>query len=149
MWRDWISKGWFDWETEGFPYWSPFYHAQSWWNFRHKHNVAFVHYADLLRNPAAEIRRIATLINIEVDESKMGGICERTSFRHMKENLDEINPLMAKHWKDQGSILINKGTNGRWREALTPEGLALYEAAAARSLTPDCRRWLEEGGAPS
>jgi aryl sulfotransferase len=40
-----------------------------------------------------------------------------------------------------------KGTNDRWRDVLTVDDLALYEAAATRTLTPDLRRWLERGAA--
>ncbi len=38
-----------------------------------------------------------------------------------------------------------KDTNGRWREVLSADELALYDQAAKRELTPDCRRWLENG----
>jgi aryl sulfotransferase len=37
-----------------------------------------------------------------------------------------------------------KGTNGRWRDVLTEDDLALYETAASK-LEPELRRWLESG----
>ena len=40
-----------------------------------------------------------------------------------------------------------KGQNERWREILTDDDLALYEAAKTRVLSPDCAAWLENGGA--
>ena len=40
---------------------------------------------------------------------------------------------------------MNKGTNGRWKNVLSPEDLSLYEDAVARVLSPDCRQWLENG----
>jgi len=40
-----------------------------------------------------------------------------------------------------------KGTNNRWREVLNADELALYDAAAKRELTPECRRWMENGSA--
>ena len=42
---------------------------------------------------------------------------------------------------------LYKGTNDRWRDVLTTDDLALYEAAAARTLAPELRRWLEGGAA--
>jgi aryl sulfotransferase len=42
---------------------------------------------------------------------------------------------------------LYKGTNDRWRDVLTADDLALYEAAAARTLTPELKRWLEGGAA--
>ena len=40
---------------------------------------------------------------------------------------------------------MNKGTNGRWRDVLTEQELAEYDAACEKALTPDCRAWLEHG----
>lgn len=33
--RLWISRSWFEWEQDGFSFWSLFYHVRSWWDFRH------------------------------------------------------------------------------------------------------------------
>jgi hypothetical protein len=38
-----------------------------------------------------------------------------------------------------------KGTNGRWREVLTPVELDAYEKRAAEQLPPDAANWLERG----
>ena len=48
--------------------------------------------------------------------------------------------------KAGAKTFLYKGTNGRWRDILSAEELKLYEAACERALTPDCRRWLEQGG---
>jgi hypothetical protein len=42
-------------------------------------------------------------------------------------------------------VSFYKGTNGRWRDILSAEELALYDQAAKRELTLDCRQWLENG----
>ena len=39
---------------------------------------------------------------------------------------------------------LYKGTNGRWRDVLTDDDLALYDQAAA-TLDPELRAWLEGG----
>ena len=48
-------------------------------------------------------------------------------------------------FKDGAKSFFYKGTNGRWRDVLSEEELALYDQAAKRVLTPDCRQWLENG----
>ena len=48
MWRQWISRGGFAWEQDGWPFWSHLHHAQSWWDWRHLPNVLLVHFNDLL-----------------------------------------------------------------------------------------------------
>ncbi len=50
-------------------------------------------------------------------------------------------------WKDGANAFFNKATNGRWRDVLTADDLALYEAAMAKTLPADCVRWLENGDA--
>ena len=50
-------------------------------------------------------------------------------------------------WHGGAQTFIHKGTNGRWKDVLTTEELAQYEAAMAKTLPPDCARWLENGGA--
>ena len=55
LWKTWVRGGWFEWEKEGYPYWSSSHHAQTWWDFRHLPNILFVHFADLLaKRPVAE-----------------------------------------------------------------------------------------------
>ena len=56
------------------------------------------------------------------------------------------DPLMNMAFVEGAKTFIHKGTNGRWRNVLTPEGIALADTVAARELTPDCARWLREGG---
>jgi aryl sulfotransferase len=48
-------------------------------------------------------------------------------------------------FREGAASFFYKGTNGRWHEVLSAEELELYEGAAKRELTPDCRQWLENG----
>lgn len=49
---------------------------------------------------------------------------------------------MAQWFEGGSDTFFFKGTNGRWRDVLTAEDLALYEKAVER-LEPDLRQWLE------
>lgn len=146
LWQAWINRGWFDWETDGFPYWSHLHHIQSWWDYRHMPNICFVHFADLLRDPEGEIRRLANYLEIELDEDELPGILQRISFGGMKKNFTNIMPEADMIWRGGGKTFMNKGTNGRWRDVLSEADLKLYGAAVARELTSDCAEWLEHGG---
>ncbi|MEO8392637.1 MAG: sulfotransferase domain-containing protein [Chloroflexota bacterium] len=145
FWQGWITRGWFDWESEGYPYWSNFHHVQSWWNYRHLPNILLVHYNDLLTDLSGEIRRIANYLEIEVAPEMLVSIAEAVGFESMKSNAEKIIPGAEFSWEGGAKTFINKGTNGRWREVLTEDDLKLYEAAVARELTPDCATWLEHG----
>ncbi len=144
--RAWCTRGTFAWERDGYPYWSHFFHFQSWWDFRHLPNIYLMHFGDLLRDPAGEVRRLATYLGIVIDEAQFPGVLERISFASMRENFANIEPMAHVIWKEGGNTFMNKGTNGRWREVLGPEELALYDAAVKKALTPDAAAWLEHGG---
>ncbi|MCI0840805.1 MAG: hypothetical protein J4N64_03455, partial [Chloroflexi bacterium] len=53
--------------------------------------------------------------------------------------------VAGRAFKGGAQTFMNKGTNGRWKNVLSPEDLSLYEDAVARILSPDCRQWLENG----
>ncbi len=58
----------------------------------------------------------------------------------------QSDPRVRLFLEGGAKTFFNQGTNGRWREILSAEELALYDGAAKRELTADCRRWLEDGG---
>jgi len=146
LWRGWMTRGWFDWETEGYPFWSNLHHVQSWWDFRHLPNILFVHYADLLASLESEIRRVARFLEIDVPENAWPAIVHNCTFAEMKATGENSDARYRLFLEDGAKTFFHKGTNGRWREILSDEELALYDAAAKRELTAECRRWLENGG---
>jgi aryl sulfotransferase len=48
-------------------------------------------------------------------------------------------------WNGGAKTFINKGTNGRWRDVLTADEIAAYDAKALAELGADCARWLASG----
>lgn len=145
FWEDWINRSYFEWESDGFPYWSHLHHAQSWWDYRHLNNIELFHYGDMLSDPEREIRRLAGYLDVEIDEEKLPGIVKRTSFDDMKANFDNIMPEAKMVWKGGGDTFMNKGTNGRWRNVLTEQELSRYSEVVGSTLSPDCATWLENG----
>jgi aryl sulfotransferase len=147
LFQDWITRGWFDWESDGWPYWSMLHHALTWWRYRHLPNILCVHYADLLADLEAEVRRIATFLDIERPESAFAEIAEACRFDTAKKNAERITGDMSWGFKGGTETFFHKGTNGRWKQLLTEADLGLYHEAMAK-LPADLTRWLEEGGPP-
>lgn len=145
FWRHWVSRGWFEGESDGWPFWSHLSNVQSWWDFRHVPNILLLHYADLVEDTEREARRIARFLGIDVPESRWPEIVERVSLPAMRRKGELYAPGGGQFWKGGAGTFLHKGTNGRWREVLTDAELAQYDAACARALTPACRAWLEHG----
>ena len=147
FWRVWITCGWFEWESEGYPFWSNMRHVQTWWNFRYLPNILFVHYNHLKADPAGQIQRLARFLEIPLAEDALPGLIESTSLDAMRQQAlaGEADRKAPSTFKEGARTFFYKGTNERWKEALTVSDLVLYERAAGHELTPECRAWLEEG----
>jgi len=144
LWPRWISEGWFDWEPDGWPYWSHHHHLATWWAARDLPNVMFVHYGDLLTDIDAEMRRIAAFLDIEVDEEAWPEILRVVRIESMREDAQRDGDPASMTFERGAASFFYKGTNGRWRDTLTDDDLALYENAAS-TLDPNLRSWLEGG----
>ena len=147
FWRNWMTRGWFAWESEGYPYWGNLHHTKTWWPHRGRDNILFVHFNDLLANLGGEVRRIARFLEMEHTDEQIAGVAHAVTFATMKEKADQLLPRAAGVWNGGARTFIFKGTNGRWKDVLAPDELALYTEAVARVLTPDCAAWLEQGRA--
>jgi aryl sulfotransferase len=143
VWHDWITRGWFGWEEEGYPFWGNLHHVQSWWNYRHLDNILFVHYNDLLANPSNQVKRIAAFLDIEVPESALPGLLDTLSLEAMRNEAVRNQPGMSRIWTEGARTFFFKGTNERWKDVLSADELSLHEEATTRELTPECRAWLE------
>jgi aryl sulfotransferase len=92
------------------------------------------------------MRRVATFLDIPVDEAKFPQMLEYCSFDYMKANATKSVPLGGAFWDAGAQVFIHKGQNGRWREVMSAEDCQAYEAHTLSELSPDCARWLSEGG---
>jgi aryl sulfotransferase len=106
FWRIWISRGWFNWQSEGYPFWGVMYHADSWWRFRGLPNIMLVHYNDLLLDLAAGIQKVAAFLDIDAPDGLINNAVIASSFRQMKKNHDKIWKNADKTWKNGGDTFF-------------------------------------------
>ncbi|HET9771948.1 MAG TPA: sulfotransferase domain-containing protein [Acidimicrobiia bacterium] len=144
LWSQWATRGSFEWESDGWPFWSHHYHAGAWWPHRHRENVLLVHYNDLQADLDGEMRRVAGHLGIPLDEAAWPELVDAARFESMKSSGRELLGPMDRFAGGPDAFLY-KGSNGRWRDALTEDDLVLYDKMAAR-LDPGLRDWLEGKG---
>ena len=147
--RAWISKGSFPWEQDGWPFWSVLHHASTFWAYRDLPNIHLAHYGDLKRDLDGEMRRIARILDIEVEEALWPTLVEAAGFDSMKERADMLAPEVDLQAWSENKRFFNKGTSGQWRDVLTERELALYGRAVEERLDPALAKWLENGGSSS
>ena len=132
-----------DWlERDGHPFWPFWENVRSWWAMRALPNVSLLHFAELKTDLPRQIRRIAHLLDIAIDESRFATIVEHCSFDWMKANATRSVPLGGAFWDGGAETFIHKGTNGRWRDQLTSTDVERYEARARAELGDECAIWL-------
>jgi aryl sulfotransferase len=136
--RDWMDH-------DGHPFWPFWENVRTWWEARHLPNILFVHFANLKRDMQGEMRRIAEFLDVPIDEERWQETVEYCSFDWMKANASKSVPLGGAFWDAGAQVFINRGTNGRWADTLTPEAVAEYEARALAELGPEAAYWLATG----
>jgi len=130
-------------ERDGQPFWPYWENVRGWWAIRELPNVMLVHFAELKADLPGMVRRIAEFLEIEVEPSRWPVILEHCGFDWMKAHAAQAAPLGGVFWDGGAGTFIHKGTNGRWRDVLTAEDCARYEATARRELGEECAAWLE------
>jgi len=142
---EWISKGGFPWEHDGWPFWSHLNHADTFWQVRERENVLHVHFQDLLDDLDGEMRRVSEFLSIPVDEAVWPELLRGVGFDAMKSNAEAMAPAAGRGlWKDTKNF-FHKGTNRRWEGVLSEAQVAAYRALSARRLSPELDAWLARG----
>jgi aryl sulfotransferase len=142
-----VHRYFLDWlERDGHPFWPFWENIASWWAVRDLPNVMLLHFSELKADLPGQIRRIAGFLDIAIDETRFAAIVEHCGFDYMKANATKSVPLGGAFWDGGAETFVNKGTNGRWRDILTPEDNARYEAMARAQLGDDCAAWLKGHG---
>ena len=121
--------------------------VQEFWDIRRLPNVLLVHYANLKADFRREVLRIADFLRIEVSDELWPKIVRHCSMEHMRKLGSKVE-LLVTIFDGGAENFINKGTNGRWKDVLTPDEIAKADRVAAQNLTPDCAHWLKTGELP-
>jgi aryl sulfotransferase len=133
-------------EQDGYPFWPIWSHLESWWQARLLPNVLLVHFNNLKADMPGEIRRIAAFLDVEIKDAAWPNILEHASFDWMRAAAAAVPCKMVHDIIEDGlGAFVHKGTNGRWKDVLLPEEVALADRLAAEHLSPDCAHWLKTG----
>lgn len=117
----------------------------TYWRERARPNLLLVHYDDLKRDLAGEMRRISEFLEIDTPEALMPRLVEAASFDSMKRDGDALFPKLKMAFDRGADRFINRGVSGRWRNYITPENVERYETIARRSVSESLAKWLERG----
>ena len=146
LWKGWITQGWFDWESEGFPWWGNMHHIKTWWDLRHEPNVMFLHFNDLKNDLTGEVRRLADFAGFDINDEQLKAVVEGCSIDAMRKDAVDAGDPLAGFFKDGARGFFFKGTNNRWRDVLSAEEISWYEETRDKVLSKAAATWIESGG---
>ena len=122
------------------------HHLDTFWQARSRPNVALFHYSDLSADLEGEMRRLAGVLGVTVDEDSWPGLVEAAGFANMKAHAEDMAPQVKVDgfWKDT-TAFFHTGGGGQWRGFFGPGDDERYRARVAALVDPDLARWVHGG----
>jgi hypothetical protein len=123
------------------------WHMSDAWARRAKTNVILVHYDDLLSDLDGQMRRLASLLDIQVDDRTWPNLVRAATFVQMQAQADRLAP-------DQGGVLkdrtrfFRRGSSGAGRELLSDAEFARYRVRTRQLAPDDLLIWLHRDDDP-
>jgi aryl sulfotransferase len=116
-------------------------HLSDAWSRRDQPNIVLVHYNDLQHDLDSEMRRLASILDIEVPAARWPTLVEAATFTSMRSRADALAPNPSGVLKDNAAF-FRRGTSGAGRELLSDAELAHYTERVSRMAPPDLLSWL-------
>jgi aryl sulfotransferase len=116
-------------------------HLSDAWARRDQPNVVLVHYDDLLADLDGEMRRLAALLAIDVDDDQWSQLVHAARFEQMRAGAAMAVPDTGGVLKD-ASRFFRRGSSGEGREVLTKVEVARYRSRVDGLAPPDLVEWL-------
>ena len=139
--HEWLKDG----GGKGDDFASFFHIEKSFWEVRSEASVLLVHYLDLMKDRASEMRRIAKFLGISISESLWPELVEAASLDAMRAQGKEIIPQAHEAWQGGAAGFLQKGRIGGWREVLARQDLERYDTMVREQFSPELARWVEQG----
>ncbi|MEM9551567.1 MAG: sulfotransferase domain-containing protein [Pseudomonadota bacterium] len=112
---------------------------------RHE-NVHLFHYADLSRDLAGEVARLAGLIGLDLPQKAIREIADAAGFSSMRAHAESLTraPGFETAFKDPAKFFAD-GTSRKWVGRVSDADLRAYEDRMDALVSPRDRAWLEGG----
>ena len=130
----------------GFPLVSVLDHLHQAWELRDRPGVGLFHYGDLVADLPGQVRRLAGVLGIDVDEGRVRAIADAATFDAMRRDPERFVPDLAHGiWRSNGDF-FREARVGAWRSLLDDEGLRRYgDRVSALCPSTEFSSWVHGG----
>jgi aryl sulfotransferase len=118
----------------------------TYWERRNAANVHLFHYTDLWENLAGEMRRVASALDVTVDEARWPELVEAATLDSMRQRAADTAPeAQVALWRDP-RLFFRSGGPRDWASLLTAADIAHFHQRLAM-LSQDAAPWVLSGRA--
>jgi len=121
------------------------HHLDTFWQRRDDDNVAMFHYVDMKDDLAGSMRRLASVLNVDVDDATMTQLVTAAGFEEMRGRAAELAPQVTSDFWADSNRFFNKGASEQWRSFFTDDDVARYEARVRTLAAPELSEWVHRG----
>ena len=124
------------------------HHLSTCWAARDEPNVHLFHYSDLQADLEGEFRRLAGVLNVELDEGKVPDLVAAARFDSMQQQAEKLAPEVQNDgfWNDTNRF-FHVGGSGQWQQFMGREDAERYEKRVQELASPELAAWAQAGGA--
>jgi aryl sulfotransferase len=123
------------------------HHLGQAWERRGEPTVILVHHADLTRDLAGQMRRLADRLGVEVPPTRWPALVEAATFASMRARADQLVPDERLGLFTSDTAFFGSGRAGQWRDVLNDDDLAAYDILIRSLAGPGLVDWVENGTA--
>ncbi|XP_078667043.1 sulfotransferase 1A1-like isoform X1 [Branchiostoma floridae x Branchiostoma belcheri] len=103
-------------------------HILGWWELRDDPHFLFLKYEDMKKDTKGAVEKVATFLEVELEEAQVASIVETCTFRNLKVVYDKSTDIGCR------SIIARKGIAGDWKSMFTDEQNAAFDAKYEENL---------------
>jgi hypothetical protein len=107
--------------------------------------VALFHYADMKADLRGSMRRLASVLKVDVDDAMLEGLVQAAGFDAMRGRAEQLAPQVTHGFWQDSNRFFNKGESEQWRSFFTDADEARYEARARALASPELFEWVHHG----
>ena len=115
------------------------------WVRRAEPNVILLHYADMSRDLAGQMRWLAGRLGIDVPEERWPALVEAATFGRMKERAADLAPDEELGYIRDSAKFFRSGSTGDWQEHLSGPDRERYDRRMEELADPGLTAWLHHG----
>jgi aryl sulfotransferase len=117
---------------------------RTYWNARQAPNVHLFHYADMWNDLDGEMRRVADILGVSVDEQRWPEFVDAARLKSMRAKADVASPEAEYDLWQSPERFFRAGGTRDWASLLSPADIAHFEERL-RGLAGDMAEWCVSG----